>query len=636
MKKILSVLMVTAVLMTVAAYPARAYNDVTEPVVPAPGEHVTVGNVNVANAPAAINVTSGGAGTLDTSVYVQGRVTFDDVGAVPDVAAVKCKSVGADASVYVTGNIESTANNNPSTVAIDAQNDSRAGAASVQVGGNSLVRNPGGAALGIYTPADNGGTTQVNALGSVTTEANSGSYGVQMYGGPDVYVRRDVHSVSGLNNNSGNDTSRGVYGETRNWRAQLRVAGNVISEGSRAYGMEIKADGSDGDYKGLIGGDVSADGTAGAKGISLDADGGDFLFDIGGSVYATGGTDATGISLVYNTNHSAMASAGRINVAGDLTVTGNGTNKGIIIDGNNKNAGSSATIQIGGDMTVDGKGVSVKDIGNSTTDIIIDGTLHTTGESVYFETAGNSDRVSVNAWKIDLDPNTGAGEYGAAEQASVHYLIRITQPGQAGAGMALVKEDGSVWDDTVTWTNSDFSTRELNRASENDRVYIRFDIPQGYRLSKAYADRERTIDIVQDANGNYYFVMPRGGGIDVNMEIELIPTDPGAPETETGTEEAFATAQTAQAVSDGSVTDLYFGDKVILTLADVRNLFETQKHLIKRCHFDFMGKKYVMTILPVVDEQDYQNRLAVFMAEPGQEAGFLKVAQIFGCAVTEE
>ena len=43
-----------------------------------------------------------------------------------------------------------------------------------------------------------------------------------------------------------------------------------------------------------------------------------------------------------------------------------------------------------------------------------------------------------------------------------------------------------------------------------------------------------------------------------------------------------------------------------------------------------------MIIPPITDEQDYQNKLALFMAEPDIEAGFIRTAEIFGFTITEE
>ena len=157
--------------------------------------------------------------------------------------------------------------------------------------------------------------------------------------------------------------------------------------------------------------------------------------------------------------------------------------------------------------------------------------------------------------------------------------------------------------------------------------------------------------MVKGDNGLYYFVMPKGGGINVNMHLELIRVTPA----ENNDEDEYSQPQTndtglpngyvdilgmmnnqLMANPELQAIDLYFGSKTNFTLTDMKTLLEQHKHLIKRCHFDYMGKKYIMIVPPIMDETDYQNKLALFMAEPNSEAGFIRTGQVFGFGVAEE
>lgn len=155
---------------------------------------------------------------------------------------------------------------------------------------------------------------------------------------------------------------------------------------------------------------------------------------------------------------------------------------------------------------------------------MIDGTI-TSGDgspAIIVDDSANGDNLSITAWKIDNVPENDS------IQGSIHYFIHATQPTIAGAGISLHEQDGTAWGNNIEWAEKNGTSTLKARADKNDYVYVKLTIPEGYRLKGAYIDDNHTV--LSKGNDGYYFIMPEGGGITVNMELELIPVDPEGPD----------------------------------------------------------------------------------------------------------
>ena len=112
----------------------------------------------------------------------------------------------------------------------------------------------------------------------------------------------------------------------------------------------------------------------------------------------------------------------------------------------------------------------------------------------------------------------------------ISYIIRVTQPeinNTSANVLSLTNADGTAWNKKKEWDNGEgVDSTMLDVAGENERVYVKLDVPAGYQLIGVYADAEKTVALNQDENGSYYLIVPRGGGIDVNVALTLIQTDP--------------------------------------------------------------------------------------------------------------
>ena len=56
-------------------------------------------------------------------------------------------------------------------------------------------------------------------------------------------------------------------------------------------------------------------------------------------------------------------------------------------------------------------------------------------------------------------------------------------------------------------------------AHEGDTVTLKLNIPRGYAVAAAYGDVGQQVALLKDANGDYYIVVPRGGGVLLSLKL---------------------------------------------------------------------------------------------------------------------
>ena len=304
-----------------------------------------------------------------------------------------------------------------------------------------------------------------------------------------VDVSGDVNvSVSGTN-----AVANGVGGMTwgSNSDITITVDGDVIvtSEDSRARGVNISVDDSDSTGLLEIGGDVVAEGKNWVIGVQMDAlNGGEATAKIGGDIKATSSAEeGIGISTAVS-------------------------------DGSN-------IIQVGGDVYGSTNGLEVGSYSEGTIDVVIEGTLSGDFYPVHVSGMGVNGDVTLTVWKIVPNKDqqyvgyNAVEEYMTAEQIekakndaaelekNILYIIKLTQP-NAGGSVSL----GGVSD-----------SHGFDTAKEGDTVTLKASLQNGYKVAAAY--NNGTALTLKDADGNYYIVVPKGGGVSLSVLLEKIAQD---------------------------------------------------------------------------------------------------------------
>ncbi len=211
----------------------------------------------------------------------------------------------------------------------------------------------------------------------------------------------------------------------------------------------------------------------------------------------------------------------------------------------------AADIYITGDVFGDKAGIHVNGCVNPY-DVIVEGTiaggeygvvLNKDLKDILVETDGNGNDdddqnpVTITTWKIDLNERGNAVEWDVErgldgtpvdlnekttpaddfELQNVNYIIKVEQPGDKegvdeaikNVKLSVTKEDGTALD----------KKDDYEIAHVGDKLILKAEnIPEGYEISAAYYGDD-VVDLEVDEDGNYYLIVPKGGGVDIYADI---------------------------------------------------------------------------------------------------------------------
>ena len=360
----------------------------------------------------------------------------------------------------------------------------------------------------------------------------------------NVDVQESIHSNGGTGiavNNVGDLNTD--YGNTD--KTNVNVDEDLIVEGEskEVTGISVRSDNKFNETNINIDGnvevtslDANEEGDHTATGIIVDTLEGDININIGGDLVVDGGVSDTGIVLNRHAHEEFVASsAAKVNPGnlngislGDQVIDGkvvevfeaeqeDGT--ALYYDGEGNvydcvtvaNKGSTRVV-IGGDVISDGNGVELTAAGEEKTDLIIDGSLVVTGgTSVVLKDDDTvlGDKLTLTVWEMTpdrdgdyvkretIDDKTDSKKLVADREAekAIQYIIRIDDSQQN-----MIRADGT----------RDYQGRTV--ANEGDIIVLKIDVPAGLMIDEVYGDQNRT-SLIKDENGNYYMIVPRGGGV---------------------------------------------------------------------------------------------------------------------------
>ncbi len=448
--------------------------------------------------------------------------------------AVMVEVNGGGTADVKTGNI--TENYGPVGVSASA---SGGGTAVIETGDIALTRNyyaTKNAALDANATGE-GSTTTVTA-GNVTGAPKYGNgIDVSTKGGNVEVTAKDVKGYKiGLNvDNAPGEAAAAFTGEKR-----VTVDSVTQTYDSRYSDAGINAFSyTKGDVVIVhVKGDVNA---AASRAVDVQAvGGGDTQVAVDGTVTGT----YMGVKIVagsLGTTYGGSVSTGTANVCVGGVVS-NKWDRGVEIDSNTK--GSILTFQSDGDVkavasgstgifaradggktsiTVDGDlsgtkaGIFIYSVNGGANDVLVTGTI--SGKNGVDISIDSVDNDSLTVWKIDKAAN---GQYVSSEwigvpsddrekfaKKRISYIVKMI--GSASAEAANLRAAKNLGGAALDQNHG------YDVAKEGTRVYLLVD--PGYKIAQVTnLDENQTVQ--QDANGNYYIVVKRGGGIDLFVTIE--------------------------------------------------------------------------------------------------------------------
>ena len=449
--------------------------------------------------------------------------------------------------------------------------------ASVKVGGDVSAENETDSCgvTGVYASASMGSSSSAEIGGDVSATSATFVNGVGAYadneGSVDVKIGGDV-SASGI------DATGLSIESVADSSVSLDIGGSVSAD-AEEFATGIRANGQGGTVDIKIGGDVNASGGDEnyAYGVSLylwGEDGGKITVQIDGDVNVSGGTGAEGVYADANGEKAEISfSANGVNVEsrnpGDeeawihaygvlLYASRGGTMKAEIGEGGITASdtagettaaqlyiydGGTASLSVAGDVTGTTSALNLgvyqtesesESAAESTIDVVVEGTISGGKNTIWLYGENLEDAITLTAWKIEpnaegkifstymrsdealaelaeTDPEEAA--YYAARQEewaataaemekNILYIIKLEQPDNGAATLGGVAD-----------------SHGFDTAKEGETVTLKASANSGYRVVGAY---NNGVALLQDANGDFYLVVPRGGGVSLSLSLEKI------------------------------------------------------------------------------------------------------------------
>ena len=495
--------------------------------------------------------------------------TYDDE--TGEVVWLKCKvtAPAGTATVTVDGDI-TVDGNSYDTYGVSVSNENNEASAEVDVNGDVTVSSEDqGYTYGALARSEDGNAT-VNVAGKISVSGEgeyNWTYGVDASAdGED--ANTTVVVSNGIEVDAGTD--EGAYGfgivagAYNEGTTEVDVTGDINVSGAYANGIEASAS-QKSEVGVTVDGDLNVKAEEDGKAIYVDNIGGKIDVAVNGDVTST----AEGIVVFdrmgaekslpedqypeFNEDEFLRTEYGGngstdiyCHVEGDKKIYYYAAGGTVYYAFTDESVVPGTTrVEVAGDLTAAKDAVYV-DVANekSKVDIIVDGTVSGKTQSVLVAQDSLTDNLTLTVWEIkenkdgnlvETENEDGTTTANAELEKKIQYIIRI-EPTQAN----IISTQGTT------------QYEGYNVAHEGDTVTLKLNVPAGYRVANAFNGTDVKVELVKDASGNYYIVVPRGGAVMLSIELEKIP----AKNIPTKDADASAAADMAAAADTAETTAL--------------------------------------------------------------------------------
>ena len=450
---------------------------------------------------------------------------------------VATRDLGGGSTTLEAGNVEATSAGAGASYGVYTRTSGDGSNSDIKDVGNVVATTTGsGTAEGIDVSVDLGGTAVVNAQDvEASAEGTGKAIGINAYGADGGTATVTVGKVEAeAEQNETFSAARGIVVHAYDGTVSV-TADEVEAEADKgfAHGINITSDGANSTGTVNVNGPITVTGQEYAYGATITAyDGGTSVLNVtpeGGSseealIKAKSETDASGITI-WSYNDGTV----------DVTVEGSIQSDGIGIY-SNSDSSSLVDVDVIGDITASEVGLVFNEDGKNA--FVVDGTVHGGIVGIQLQDKITSDNLDITVWKIDPS-KIGAEDHVVAEknsgewtstatskevEANIHYIIKI-EPSQEN----IFTLDGATEHQGYKYT-----------AKQGENVAVKVNVPGGYQLTGAYGYDGGKLPLKIDPNtGDYYVIMPMGGGILLRADLSWIGTG-GSGSYSSGDEYAYA------------------------------------------------------------------------------------------------
>ena len=205
----------------------------------------------------------------------------------------------------------------------------------------------------------------------------------------------------------------------------------------------------------------------------------------------------------------------------------------------------TANVKIEGDITSNGVALEVvPTLSGGSVNVVVEGTIKGESGAVLVNDNVNAGNFNLTVWKIDPATYHEYDDNGEVANTEESYLEVMTPEGEGYRNdtdaaeellkqvQYIIKVDPNLsnahvdLDGTTKFT--DFTGEEYDVAHEDDKVVIKISADSGYQITGAFNGEGKEETLLRDSEGNYYIVVPRGGGIYLTATVEAL--NQGVPE----------------------------------------------------------------------------------------------------------
>ncbi len=475
-----------------------------------------------------------------TSVEVGGDVSASSINEKATVTGISASSEsGTDKSdatatttVDVKGDVSAapkdtnaTSDTNKPTVkeaiGVDASSKAKASDATttVTVGGDITVKNKLDS-TGIDASATSSGaksTVNVTVKGTTEVYSDTSAVGINIetpdQTNTDSNISVDVGGVYVFAHEKANAYSIKSKGNTGDVNVKV---GSVQASAQRgdSYGVYIK---DNANKETITTGDISTSSTDGTKyGVYSSGTTGEDNIKVNGMIYST--------SNSYNAYVDDAKGTVDIDVEGKIWQYGGGGAAVKLADSTEATKDTSIEVSVTEDIiSFYGTAIEIdKNTAGSNIDVAVEGTVQGASHTIVVneDSSGkvNTDNLNITVWKIGSNSDGSIVESKKTDETyssktttteaiekSINYIIKIDESSKNGLAVNGTKDANG-----------------YNTAHEGEKVYLKVTVPDGYSFKSFYnaEGANGDVNVVTGSDGQYYLVVPRGGGVQVGVNFE--------------------------------------------------------------------------------------------------------------------
>ena len=536
------------------------------------------------------------------TVKIDGDVTVDNHGepSSEGVYVSLDNTTNSSLTVEIGGNID-VISRGPEAVYVGGREVSNS-SLMMQIDGDVTVQANGeggadGVSVSLYNNEDcKVSTAEVILNGNISVTETAGDHATAISVGAGEQSASKVMINGDVKAAGGNACAVGASAQD-NGITEIQMTGNATASGIEdSAAVSVSTYGEDSQLTLSLTGDVSADRDKSKMdythweandciGLSVGNSGGTANLSVRGEIFATG-EDAAGVRIsTYNTRENYSDYDGKVNeeeICGidrqDWVDTDGNKHKTIIKEYYNEEddfyyeisftdgvkndytpswretpVKGSVNAKVIGDVTGEDTGLRIEGKNKKTEiDVLVDGTITGEEHGVVLTEQTDVANMTLTVWKIEknsagnvaeretLDKTDASATYTADSEAEkkIQYIIRLDQPKEGGGFSAEGTKE----------------YRGYNVAKEGETVTLKLNIQDGYRITGAYNGTDTKVKLLKDTSGNYYIVVPKGGGVQLSIDLQKITEEKDAgTQTNAGNQKKQAAKQKSISVTD--VTD---------------------------------------------------------------------------------